>query len=80
MVQSRKIMIGKLAGLVIQNAMESGLSWDESIASLGVAAKALASKAHIEGCGSVEDCHELASMRFNQGFDQQVEIKAMIKH
>lgn len=60
--------IGAFAAKAIQDSMSSGLSWDESIAAFGLAAKALADSAAQNGDGS--DCCNHAMKRFNEGFSQ----------
>lgn len=66
--------IGLLAAKVFKEAMASGLTWDESIAALGVAAKVLADGAEKEGDGTTPDCHAHAQKRFAEGFAQQVQV------
>lgn len=64
--------IGAFAAKAIQDSMSSGLSWDESIAAFGLAAKALADSAKQNGDGS--DCCVHALKRFNEGFSQPVRL------
>lgn len=64
--------IGVFAAKVIQDSMSSGLSWDESIAAFGLAAKALADSAEREGDWS--DCCDHAMKRFNEGFSQPARL------
>ncbi|OJW46189.1 MAG: hypothetical protein BGO63_03725 [Candidatus Accumulibacter sp. 66-26] len=66
--------IGALASKVLQSAMASGLSWDESVAAFGLAAKALADGAAKEGDGSSADCQAHAQKRFTEGFAQTVQL------
>lgn len=65
--------MGSLASKVIQAAMASGLSWDESVAALGLASKALADGAAKDGDGTITDCHAHAQKRFAEGFAQPVQ-------
>lgn len=66
--------IGALAAKLMQSGMESGLTWDETVAAFGVAAKALAGSAHRDGDGALEDCQDHARKRFEQGFAQEVQV------
>lgn len=66
--------IGQLAATVIQSGMASGLTWDETIAAFGVAAKVLADAAAKDGDGSLADCHAHARGRFAEGFAQDVVV------
>lgn len=66
--------MGALASKVIQAAMASGLSWDESVAALGLATKALADGAAKDGDGTVADCHAHAQKRFTEAFAQEVQL------
>ncbi len=66
--------IGALANKVMQEAMNSGLTWDESVAAFGVAAKAISDFASKNGDGVVESCHAHAKMRFEEGFSQLAEV------
>lgn len=66
--------MGALASKVIQAARASGLSWDESVAALGLASKALADGAAKDGDGTITDCHAHAKKRFTEAFAQQVQL------
>lgn len=66
--------VASLAAKVIQAAMASGLTWDESVAALGVSAKVLAEGAAKDGDGSMDDCQAHAQKRFAEGFAQHVEV------
>ncbi len=71
---SKLQQIGALASKALQEAMKSGLTWDESVAAFGMAAKALADQAGREGDGKPEDCHAHAKKRFEEGFVQPVRL------
>lgn len=66
--------IGTLASKSLQEAMKSGLTWDEAVAAFGIAAKALADQAAKEGDGKPEDCHAHAKKRFEEGFVQPTHL------
>jgi phage-related baseplate assembly protein len=69
-----------MAADAVKLAMASGLSWDESVAALGVAAKALAVKAATEGDGSQLECIAHANKRFIEGMQQDVEVLTSSRH
>lgn len=71
---SKKQQVGQLAATVIQASMASGLTWDETIAAFGVAAKVLADAAAKDGDGEAADCHAHAQKRFAEGFAQNVSV------
>ncbi|WP_298150634.1 hypothetical protein [Flavobacterium sp.] len=64
----------------INLAMDSGLCWDEAVAALGVASKALALKASAEGDGTQVDCVAHASKRFSDGMKQDVDVLLSTRH
>ncbi len=71
---SKNQQIGQLAATIIQSGMASGLTWDESIAAFGIAAKVLADAAAKDGDGASADCHAHAQKRFAEGFAQNVSV------
>jgi len=66
--------MGLLANKLVQVIMESGLSWDESVAALGLAAKALAATASVNGDGCTADCVAHARRRFDEAFAQDIKV------
>ncbi len=62
------------ANLVSQNAISSGLSWDEAVMALGIASKAIAQIAAQGGDQHPDSCEPLARKRLDQGFAQQVQV------
>ncbi|QBR04147.1 hypothetical protein [Paraburkholderia pallida] len=64
--------IGLVAGKLVQQVMECGLTWDEAVAAFGLAAKASAEAAASAGNG--EDCIELARRRLEEAFAQEVRV------
>lgn len=69
-MDSKLQQIGMLVSTAIQESMKSGLTWDGSVAAFGMAPKALADRASIEGDGTPEDCQSRARKRFEEGFAQ----------
>lgn len=66
--------ITALAAQLVQFAMASGLTWDETIGAFGLAAKALADGASREGDGPLYDCVAHAQKRFAEGIAQPVQL------
>ncbi|WP_028218874.1 hypothetical protein [Paraburkholderia oxyphila] len=64
--------IGLVAGKLVQQVMECGLTWDEAVAAFGLAAKASAGAAASAGNG--EDCIDLAWRRLEEAFEQDVRV------
>ena len=69
--------MGDLAAKIAKAVIDSGLTWDDGIAGLGVAAKAIALQASKEGAGLTEECVAQAERRFQQGMDN---APAVLKH
>jgi hypothetical protein len=74
MENSRVDRLGALAAHVVEEALASGLSWDEAIIAFGIAAKAIASKAADAGNGSRADCIAHAQGRLQYGMDQGADV------
>ena len=66
--------LGALAAHVVENALASGLSWDEAILAFGIAAKAIAAKASDQGGGSPQQCAALAERRLKSGMEQSADV------
>lgn len=64
--------IGLVAGKLVQQAMECGLTWDEAVAAFGLAAKASAGAPVSAGNG--EDCIEFARRRLEEAFAHDVRV------
>lgn len=77
MNDDRMHKMGDLAAKVAKAVIDSGLTWDEGIAGLGVAAKAIAIKASMEGAGPQDECITRAQSRFQQGMNK---APAVFKH
>lgn len=71
-MSDKQHQIGVLAAQIVQASMVSGLSWDESIAAFGIAAKVMAEEAAKNGDG--EDCLAHARKRFDEGCAQPVQV------
>lgn len=61
-----------MAGDLVRKAMEVGLSWDEAVASMGLASRMLAQIASLNGVGTPTECEKHATKRFSEGFSQHV--------
>ncbi len=62
--------LGTLAARVVEDALASGLSWDQAIVALGVAAKAMSAKAATQGGASPADYALHAEKRLKEGMDR----------
>lgn len=74
MAEHQTQQIGNLVRDFVKAAMNSGFTWDESIAAMGVASKFLAEGAVQNGGGTLNDCVEHAAKRFREGLSQQVTV------
>ncbi|NRF83846.1 hypothetical protein HQ619_07885 [Burkholderia gladioli] len=59
---------------LVQQAMNSGLSWDEAVAAFGLTARATAAVVVQSGDGSQENCEAHARKRFEEAFGQKVSV------
>ena len=66
--------LGALAAHIVEQALASGLSWDEAILGFGIAAKTIAAKAADQGSGSLDQCAALAERRLKAGMDQSADV------
>ena len=69
-----KAKIGVIAGKLVQEAMTTGLTWDEIVAAFGLAAKATARAAASAGHAPAAECVALARRRFEEAFAQDVNV------
>ncbi|MGZ0002932.1 hypothetical protein [Burkholderia gladioli] len=69
-----KAKIGLFVDRLVQQAMNSGLAWDEAVAAFGLAAKATAAVAAQAGDGAAESCEAHARKRFEESFAQSVTV------
>lgn len=58
----------------VDDAISSGLTWDETVAVFGLAAKSLAYAAAAAGEAAVEDCIAHARKRLDEAFAQDVKV------
>jgi hypothetical protein len=65
---------GELVERFIEEAISSGLTWDEAVAVFGLAAKASAQAAAAAGEGAEADCLAHARKRFEEAFAQQIHV------
>jgi len=66
--------LGLLAARVVEDALASGLSWDEAIVAFGIASKALAAKAATQGSGTLEQCTAHAQGRLQYGMEESADV------
>ncbi|RZA33453.1 MAG: hypothetical protein EOP92_20830 [Lysobacteraceae bacterium] len=70
--------LGTLAARVVEDALRSGLSWDQAVVALGIAAKAMSAKAASEGgamSGANADQYALhAEKRLKEGMDRSAAV------
>lgn len=66
--------LGTLAARVVEDALASGLTWDQAIVALGVAAKAMSARAASQG-GAAPDQYALhAEKRLKEGMDRSAAV------
>ena len=66
--------LGTLAARVVEDSLASGLTWDQAIVALGVAAKAMSAKAASQG-GATPDQYALhAEKRLKEGMDRSAAV------
>lgn len=66
--------LGILAARVVEEALASGLSWDETIVAFGIASKAIAVNAATQGNGTPEECIAHAQGRLQFGMEHSAEV------
>ena len=66
--------LGALAAQVVEEALASGLNWDEAITAFGVASQAIAMKAASQGVGTPEQCAAHARSRLQLGMEQGPDV------
>ncbi|PVX85680.1 hypothetical protein [Paraburkholderia unamae] len=74
MDDERKARIGAIAGKLVQEVMLTGLTWDEAVAALGLAAKETAQAAASAGHAPASECLALARRCFEDAFAQEVHV------
>jgi alkylation response protein AidB-like acyl-CoA dehydrogenase len=66
--------LGALAAHVVEEALASGLTWDQAITAFGVATKAIAAQAASQGNGTLEQCTAHAQQRLQVGMEQSADV------
>jgi len=66
--------LGALAANVVEEALASGLAWDQAIVAFGIASKAIAMKAATQGVGTPEQCAAHAQGRLQFGMEQSADV------
>ena len=66
--------LGALAANVVEEALASGLTWDQAITAFGIASKAIAMKAASQGSGTPEQCTAHALGRLQFGMEQSADV------
>lgn len=66
--------LGALAANVVEEALASGLAWDQAIVAFGIASKAIAMKAASQGIGTPEQCAAYAQGRLQFGMEQSADV------
>ncbi len=66
--------LGTLAARVVEDSLASGLSWDQAVMALGIAAKAMAAKAAGGGAATPDDYTLHAEKRLKEGMDRSAAV------
>ena len=66
--------LGALAARAVEDALASGLDWDQAITAFGVASKAIAAQAASQGNGTLEQCTAHAHERLRMGMEQGPDV------
>jgi hypothetical protein len=66
--------LGALAANVVEEALASGLAWDQAIVAFGIASKAIAMKAASQGGGTPEQYAAHAQGRLQFGMEQSADV------
>ena len=67
--------IGALSARIVEDALASGLTWDQAIIAFGVAAKAVSANAATQGGGGTpQDYATLAEKRLKEGMDRGADV------
>ena len=66
--------LGVLAAKAVEDALASGLTWDQAIMAFGVASKAIAAKAASQGGGTPDQYAAHAEKRLKYGMDHSAEV------
>ena len=74
MTDELRAKIGAVAGKLVQEAMTTGLTWEEIVAAFGLAAKATAQAAASAGDAPADECVARARSYFEDAFAQDVHV------
>ena len=66
--------LGVLAAKAVEDALASGLTWDQAIMAFGVASKAIAATAASQGGGTPAQYAAHAEKRLKYGMDHSAEV------
>ena len=66
--------LGGLAARAVEDALASGLSWDQAILAFGVASKAIAANAASQGGGTPDEYAARAERRLIEGMDRSADV------
>ncbi len=66
--------IGAVAGRLVQQIIELGLTWDEAVTAFGLAARATAQAAASAGADPGEDCVAIARQQLMEAFGFNVRV------
>lgn len=66
--------IGAVAGKLVQQIIELGLTWEEAVAAFGLAARATAQAAGSAGADPGEDCVAIARQQLMEAFEFNVRV------
>lgn len=66
--------LGTLAARVVEEALASGLAWDQALVAFGIASKAIAAKAASQGGGTPEQYVAHAQGRLQFGMEQSADV------
>lgn len=59
---------------MVEEALASGLSWDQAITAFGIAGKAIAAQAASQGKGTLEQCTTHAQERLRFGMEHSSDV------
>ncbi|WP_321844994.1 hypothetical protein [Paraburkholderia bannensis] len=66
--------IGAVAGRLVQQIIELGLTWDEAVTAFGLAARATAQAAASAGADPGEDCVAIARQQLMEAYEFNVRV------
>lgn len=66
--------LGTLAARAVEDALASGLTWDQAVVALGIAAKAISARAASQGGAAPADYAQHAEQRLKEGMDRSAAV------